>query len=64
MPQTLKIILAIGIMAVLLTLFFVSYLLNKKTPKPEGCLEDEATCSSCTLVSCGHHPDMHEQKGE
>ncbi|NCA96311.1 MAG: hypothetical protein EOM74_04955 [Methanomicrobia archaeon] len=64
MSDPIKLILAIGIMAVLLTLFFVSFLLNKKTPKPEGCVEDEAACSSCTLVSCGHHPSMNETKGE
>jgi hypothetical protein len=42
-------------------IFALSYLLNKKTKKPEGCEDKLASCSHCPIVTCGHNP-VH--KGE
>ena len=47
--------LAIGIIILLIAIFFISYLLNKKTPVPKGCenirINDE-NCSVCKNTSC------------
>ena len=34
------------------------FFLNHKTPRPEGCEDIEATCSSCSLGHCGNHPSQ------
>lgn len=46
----------------LVGIFISTYLLNKKTPKPEGCedLISSAGCRGCKQFSCGHHPDRKE----
>ncbi len=46
----------------LIGIFILTYLMNKNTPKPEGC-EDiikAAGCTGCKQFSCGHHPDRKE----
>ena len=46
---------AIILIAALLATFFVSYVLNKKTPVPKGCeklLVDEELCANCSNTSC------------
>jgi hypothetical protein len=47
--------LAIGIIVVLFAAYMTLYILNKKTPVPEGCehlqISDE-NCSSCTNSEC------------
>ncbi len=48
--------------SLLIGVFIITYILNKKTPKPEGC-EDiikTAGCAGCKQFSCGHHPDRKE----
>ena len=47
----------------LVGIFILTYILNKRTPKPEGC-EDiirNAGCRGCRQFSCGHHPDRREK---
>ena len=46
---------AIILLAGLLAVFFISYVLNKKTPVPKGCeklLVDEEMCANCSNTSC------------
>lgn len=47
--------LAIGVIVILVLVFFVTYFLNKKTPLPKGC-EDlrigKEGCSSCKNFDC------------
>ena len=48
----------------LVAIFIITYILNKKTPKPEGC-EDRiknAGCRGCKMLSCGHHPAARREK--
>lgn len=40
--------------ALLVAIFIGSYILNKNTPKPEGC-EDMSECSGCNNFACTHH---------
>lgn len=46
---------AIILIAGLLATFFISYVLNKKTPVPKGCeklLYNEEMCANCSNTSC------------
>jgi len=47
-----QIIAVIVIVGILLTLFIICFMLNKNTPKPEGCENLEAECSSCPITTC------------
>ncbi len=51
----MRILIAIGVVVVLLAIFFISYVANKKTPLPEGCENikiDEENCLACHNVDC------------
>lgn len=53
-PIVLKILILAGIILVPLALFIISYLLNKKTPRPEGCENLSGGCDGCQILSCTH----------
>ena len=47
--------LAIGIIVLLIVVFFITYLLNKKTTLPKGCEDlkiSEESCSKCNNTMC------------
>ena len=48
-------------MAALVAVFIGTYLMNKHTPKPEGC-EDMSECGGCNNIACTHHKE--EDKDE
>lgn len=55
MDRIVYIALAIGLVLALLAIFFISYLLNKKTPVPKGCenlLINDENCSACNNTEC------------
>ena len=57
MSQVGYLILAISILAALVIIFFVSFILYRKTPVPKGCENiqiNEENCSSCNNTSCNH----------
>ena len=57
MSQTGYLILAISILVALAVIFFVSFILYRKTPVPKGCENiqiNEENCSSCGNTSCSH----------
>ena len=39
------------------------YILNKKTPKPEGCEDLVAECDSCKFYDCTHN-QVHKERGD
>ena len=47
--QIIAMVLVIG---ALIALFIVCFLLNKKTPKPEGCEDLDAECETCPVTTC------------
>lgn len=50
------------ILFVLLAAFAgVGYVLNKKTPVPEGCENLKENCEGCHISSCIHHPSKGEK---
>lgn len=62
MGLSLKIFAPILWMMFLVGTFIVTYLLNKKTPKPKGCETITTNCKGCKMISCGHHPSREEKK--
>lgn len=57
-----SIISAVIIMIVMIGAFIGSYLLNKKTPKPEGCENLDENCEGCQITSCAHHKNNKEEE--
>ena len=64
MPNELRIILAVVIVLVCVGLFIGTYLLNKKTPKPDGCENLGEECEGCQMTSCSHYVEITEEKKE
>ncbi len=57
MSQTGYLILAISILVALTIIFFVSFILYRRTPVPKGCENiqiNEENCSSCGNTNCHH----------
>jgi len=51
-----NILVPVLVIGSLVTMYIVTYMLNKNTPIPEECLlvVDEATCESCHSFTCGN----------
>lgn len=64
LSQTWYLIIGIGIIVLLVALFFIGYILNKKTPVPDECKEmiDEEKCSGCANKLCSHYQEPKEEK--
>lgn len=62
MSDTVRIILAIIIILVCVGLFIFSYVLNKRTPKPEGCENIGDECEGCQMTSCSHYRKKEEKR--
>ena len=54
---------AILVLAGLGAFFAVGYVLNSRTPVPEGCENLKAECEGCRITSCAHHP-VKQTEGE
>lgn len=64
MTQTEYLIIAIVILVVLAITFIVSFVLYKRTPKPEGCEDleiSEEKCAACNNASCELRKEKEEQ---
>ena len=62
MSETTRVILAIVFIVALVALFIGTYILNKRTPKPEGCEEIGDECEGCQMTSCSHYKQKEEKK--
>ena len=62
MNDTTRIILAVVLIVVLVAIFIGTYVLNKRTPKPEGCEEVGAECEGCQITSCSNYKSKEEKK--
>ena len=58
----MKIVLAILFFAILVTIYIVLYLMNKKTPLPEGCENLKADCEGCKDYACTNNPAHNSRK--
>ncbi|MDE5714637.1 MAG: hypothetical protein K2I42_00720 [Anaeroplasmataceae bacterium] len=57
--------LAIAIIVLLVVLFIVTYILNKRTPVPKGCEQikiSEEFCLNCTNTDCKIHEKLDLEK--
>ena len=52
------------VLVVLIAIFIVTFVLNKKTDKPEGCEEMDEQCMHCSITSCSHNKKKEENKDE
>ena len=55
MTTTGYLIISIGLIAFFVVLFFVTFVINRKTPVPKGCENlkiSEENCSMCNNTSC------------
>lgn len=58
----MKIVLAILFFALLVTIYIVLYLMNKKTPLPKGCENLKADCEGCKDYACTNNPAHNSRK--
>ena len=58
---TEQIIATIVIVGVLIAMFIVCFLLNRKTPKPKGCENLEAECETCPITTCLKNSSQKEE---
>lgn len=58
----MKIVLAILFFALLVTIYIVLYLMNKKTPLPEGCENLKTDCEGCKDYACTNNPAHNSRK--
>lgn len=58
----MKIVLAILFFAFLVIIYIVLYLMNKKTPLPEGCENLKAECEGCKDYACTNNPAHNSRK--
>ncbi len=61
MADWVRIVLAVVIVSVLIGLFFLSYILNKRTPEPKGCRKISEECVGCPITSCGRNPITQDE---
>ena len=57
MPKTIYLVIAIITIVALIALFFITYVLNKRTPVPTGCEKVyNEHCHDCKNKNCLYHP--------
>lgn len=52
----MKVLAAILIFGGMVGIYIGLYLMNKRTPLPEGCENLKAECEGCKDFSCSNHP--------
>lgn len=57
-----KYFIAGGLLVALVGIFILTYILNKKTKKPEGCDEEITECIGCKVTLCPKHPEKKDKK--
>lgn len=49
------------IIGILIAMFITFFLLNKKTPRPEGCEDLDAECETCPITTCLKNSSKKEE---
>ena len=60
----MKYLLAILFFGALVAIYIVLYLMNKKTPKPEGSEDLKEESDGCKDYACTNNPALNQVKGE
>lgn len=50
------------VLGVMIGIFLLVFLLNKKTPVPEGCEDLEAECATCPVKTCLKNTNKEESE--
>ena len=58
----MEFIVALIILIILSSIFILSYVLNKRVPKPEGCDEIDESCLNCSNSLCKNKPKNEDEK--
>ena len=64
MDEVTAFILAVLVVIISVFLFILTYILNKRTPKPEGCENVGSECEGCQITSCSHYVKKEEKIDE
>ena len=64
MSEEVRIIIAVVVVLVSVGLFIGTFILNKRTPKPDGCENLGSECEGCQMSSCSHYVEKNEEKKE
>lgn len=62
MDDNTRTIIAIFLVVVCVAIFLGTYILNKRTPKPEGCEDMSGECEGCQITSCSNYKAKNEKK--
>ena len=57
----MEFIIALIVLIVCSGIFILSYVLNKRVPKPEGCDEIDESCLNCTNSLCKNKPKSEDE---
>lgn len=57
-------IVALILFVVLTGIFVLTYVLNKRVPRPEGCEEIDESCLNCSNTLCKHRPKKDEEEND
>ena len=49
------------IIGLLIAMFITFFLLNRKTPRPEGCEDLDAECETCPITTCLKNSSKKEE---
>lgn len=60
----MRIVLTIAFFMVLIVVYISLYLMNKRTPLPEGCENLKPDCDGCHDFGCTNHPSHMNRKEE
>ena len=60
----MRTVLAIVFFGILIAVYISLYLMNKKTPLPEGCENLRADCDGCKDFGCTNNPAHYKAKEE
>lgn len=52
---------AVILFVVLGAVAVIGYILNSRTPKPEGCENIDGVCEGCSITSCLKNPKLKEE---
>ena len=64
MSEEVRIIIAVVVVLLSVGLFIGTFILNKRTPKPDGCENLGSECEGCQMSSCSHYVEKNEEKKE
>lgn len=60
----MEMLFAIILFVILSGIFILTYVLNKRIPKPDGCDEIDESCMNCSNTLCKHSKKNNENNNQ